>query len=444
MNNCIVIYNNLTAGNGEYQQRVVEITDFYIYNTPGFDLYRTSTLTTTLTDLAKRGYQWAFVNIAGHCVDTPSIYNDILQEATSNNYPMMGHIVFRPGTYPTVDAQFFLINLTVWQQVGSPPFEDEYQPFNFNSVTVERSQEDFHDDYTPYWIRPSEGVTNYTGPAKLFNSQVVRALLEAGYTINNLNQGIRDRKWNLYANYNLEYVEPFFQTGTVAYPQDRVPQIIERILNERDSLSNTVYVLNSEEVYSHSTQFSAIDHYVGVASGFKGILLLNQFGFKDSTQITYVDVSTAGLDYQRYLVETWDGNLDTYQSIVTQYQQQNTNYRYAWRSWNSWNSEIDLFLSTAKLTRDEFQTIWQQTRKLTHNYITVNLLEDIQPLIDQINLVDSQYVYMWLSNAYDMQWTRFLLGKTRTEQQFNNLIDQLKTTDKKYLIESVGRFYRVN
>jgi serine/threonine protein kinase HipA of HipAB toxin-antitoxin module len=51
---------------------------------------------------------------------------------------------------------------------------------------------------------------------------------------------------------------------------------------------------------------------------------------------------------------------------------------------------------------------------------------------------------MWLSNAYDMQWTRFLLGKTQTQTKFNALLADLKTTDKKYLIESVGQFYTVN
>ena len=444
MNNCIVIYDNLTAGNDSYKQRVKEITDFYVYAPAGFDLHRTTTLTVKLKELAGRGYRWAFVNIVGHCVDMPAIYADILAQAVANNCPMMGHIVFRPGTYPTVDAQFFLIDLVAWQQVGEPVFEDEYRPFVFESVTVDRSQEDFHDDYTPFWIKPGSGKTTYLGPAMVFNSQVVRAFLEAGYTINNLDQSIRDRKWNLYANYNLEYVEPFFQSGTVAYPAGRVPQIIERIINERDSLSNTVYVLNSEEIYNHSPSFGSIDHYVGVASGFKGILLLNRFGFNSATEITYVDVSTAGLDYQRYIVARWDGNLDTYQLLVQQYQQQNTHCRYAWRSWNSWDSEIDLFLSKAGLTRDEFQTLWQQTRQLTHRYLTVNLLDDTTQLVEQIKTVAGKNIYMWLSNAYDMQWTRFLIGKTQTQTKFNTLLAELKTTDKTYLIESVGQFYTVN
>jgi hypothetical protein len=444
MNNCIVIYDNLTAGDDNYKQRVKEITDFYVYTTAGFDLHRTTTLTVKLKELAGRGYRWAFVNIVGHCVDTPDIYADILAQAVAGNCPMMGHIVFRPGTYPTVDAQFFLIDLVAWQQVGDPAFEDEYKFFNFESVTVERSQENFHDDYTPFWIKPGSGKTRYSGPASQFNSQVVRAFLEAGYSINNLDQNIRDRKWNLYANHNLEYIEPFFQTGEITYPVDRVPQIVNRILSERDSLGNTVYILNSEELYSHSPKFNTLDHYIGVASGFKGILLLNRFGFKDTTQITYVDVSTAGLNFQKFLSETWDGNLDSYQHVVNQYQQKNTAYRYAWRSWNSWHSEIDLFLSTAGLTKDEFQTIWQQTVKLTHNYLTVNLLEDTQLLIDQIDKVGGSNVYMWLSNAYDMQWTRFLLGKTQTQTKFNALLADLKTTDKKYLIESVGQFYTVN
>lgn len=442
MNNAIVLYDNLNVDNIDYKQRVVDITEFFVYSPRGYDLFRTGNLTETAVGLAQRGYQWMFVNILGHCVDRADLYDEVIQECKTNNYPMMGHIVYHPGSYPTIDSQFFVVNLTKWQEVGKPPFEQLNESTRYNTLEVLRSEENFHDDYTPYWIKPGDTNKTYNIYQQLFNQRVVRVFLEAGYTIGNFNQSIRDRKWNLYALYNQEQLVPFFERGEVVYPKDRVPQIIERILNEKSSLSNTVYILNSEEVYRHTPLSSPIDHYIGVASGFKGILLLNQQGFTENTQVTYVDVSTAGLNFQHHLVQHWDGDLNKgYQETVNEYHKQHPVFRYAWRSWNSWESEVEGFLNQAGLNQEQFKELWQRYLKLKHHYITVNLLEDRTRLIEHLTHSEGTNCYLWLSNAFDMQWTRFMLGKEYTVNQFKKLQEELKTTGKKYLIESVGQFY---
>ena len=442
MNNALVIYDNLTVDNPNYKQRVVDITEFFVYSPNGFDLFRTGNLTETALGLAQRGYKWMFVNILGHCVDRADIYLEAIAEAETNNYPMMGHLVYYPGAYPTVDSQFFLINLKQWSEVGFPEFEAVNNFVRYNTREVLRSEENFHDDYTPYWIRSGDRQRTYNIYQQLFNQRVVRAFLEAGYTLGNFNQSIRDRKWNLYAQPNQEQLQPFFERGEVVYPKDRVPQIIERILNERHSLSDTVYVLNSEEIYQHTPRMKMpIDHYIGVAGGFKGVLLLKWQGFTESTEITYVDVSVAGLNYQRYLISHWDGDISKYKQIVDNYQDQHPEFRYAWRSWNSWDNEIQGFLTQAKLTAEEFQTLWNQYRRLKHHFITVNLLEDRTTLIEHLKNTPGNNCYMWLSNAFDMQWTRFMLGKQYTVDQFTQLKEELKTTGRQYLVESVGQFY---
>ena len=442
MNNAIVLYDNLDVDDVGYKQRVVDITEFFVHSPPGYDLFRTGNLTETALGLAQRGYIWMFVNILGHCVDRLDIYNEVIAECTANNYPMMGHIVHYPESYPTVDAQFFLINLAKWQEVGSPAFESINNSVRYNTREVLRSEENFHDDYTPFWIQAGSGTRTYNIYQQLFNQGVVRCFLEAGFTIGNFNQSIRDRKWNLYAKPNQDQLQPFFESSEVVYPKDRVPQIIERIVNERRSLSDTVYVLNSEEIYQHTPKLSApIDHYIGVAGGFKSVLLLAKQGFTENTQVTYVDVSTAGLNYQRYLVNHWDGDLDVYQQIVDAYQQQHPEFRYAWRSWNSWDSEVQGFLDQARLNNKQFKELWQQYLKLSHYYITVNLLEDRSLLINHLNNTPGTNCYFWLSNAFDMQWTRFMLGKEYTVNQFKQLQEELKSTQKHYLVESVGQFY---
>jgi hypothetical protein len=181
---------------------------------------------------------------------------------------------------------------------------------------------------------------------------------------------------------------------------------------------------------------------VGVAAGFKGVLLLNNFEFTENTIVTYIDISHTGLDYQRYLVENWDGNISDYKNITNSYQLANPKTRIAWRSWNDWNNEINQFLTQSKLTADGFKILWQRYRLLKINYIQIDLLEDCSKLYSQLQ--DQQgNSYIWVSNAFDMQWTRFMLGTAYTQKKFDEFLAGLRATKLTGVVEASGKFYRL-
>lgn len=442
--NALVLYDTIPVDD-DYKQRVVDITEFFLQYPKELTVVKTKELTPTLIDLTNKGYTWVFVSILGHCVEYPQVFEDMIADCKASDSPIMGHIVYRPGSYPHIDNQFFVVNLPAWQAVGSPAFESIARPVTFTSRTVTRSQENFHDDYTPFWVSTSHGETTYNCWQSEFARLVVQKFLESGYTIQNIRQDLRNQKWNLYANANRATLEPLFNQGR--FTTELVPQIVKRILNERDTLVDTVYILNSELVYGFTPMHAGpVDHYIGVAGGFKSVLLLKLLGFTSGSTVTYADVSQAGLDYQRYLVETWDGNLDNYHKIVKQYQDQHPEYRYAWRSWNSWDGEINEFLTSANVTKEQFLEVWEKYRKLKFRYLVIDLLDDInqKKLADHITNTEGNKVYVWVSNAFDMQYTRFLLGKKHTEEKFNNLISYLKQTSKKITVESCAKFYNLN
>ncbi|CAB4129267.1 hypothetical protein UFOVP112_365 [uncultured Caudovirales phage] len=435
----IVLYDTIQIED-DYKQRVIDITEFFSQYPADAKIICTKELTPTLLNLAKQGQEWAFVSILGHCVSSPTVFADMITECKQNDFPLMGHIVYRPGSYPYIDNQFFVVNLQKWSKVGSPAFEVVSVPVTFTTKTVTRSQEDFHDDYTPHWISTDNTNSKYQCYQSEFASLVVRKFLEAGYTISNININLRNQKWNLYANANRTSLEPLFNGGT--FNQATMPQIVKQVLDERNTLIDTVYILNSEEVYPYGPKnIGPVDHYIGVAGGFKSILLLDNLGFKPTTQVTYADISLAGLDYQKYLIDNWDGDLDTYINTVDGYKQLHPEYRYAWRSWNSWDNEIKKFLESAAMTKDEFCSVWKKYCQLKHNFLPVNLLTDYKKLIEVVAGTKGDVVYIWMSNAFDMQYTRFLLGREQTESKFNAVIAELKHLKKKITVESCAKFY---
>jgi hypothetical protein len=161
---------------------------------------------------------------------------------------------------------------------------------------------------------------------------------------------------------------------------------------------------------------------------------LNQYDFTDTATVSYIDISPAGLDYQRYLVESWDGDLDNYEQTSTQFQLQHPEYRYAWRSWNSWDSEVETFLSEANISRTEFKALWQRYLKLHHDYVQLDLLTEGDKLVELASKASSQ-TYLWLSNAFQMQWTIFRYGRTATEEKLNAIKSALHGN---YVVESSG------
>lgn len=444
----LVLYNHITNTPQSYQDRIRDITNFF--NDPLLKDYHkveTSNLTTTLAELADNGYGWTIVNVLGHCAKVSADpFNTALIECQDNNWPLRCHIIHRSFGYPYFDNQFFVINLQVWRELGDPPFEVVRKAEAFESVGILRSPDTYHDDYAEY-VAPLSGPVKYMVFERSFGSRVVQKFLEAGYTVPSFNYKIRNGKFNLHAD-QLES-QNLFNTAFIAgqvNTQLPLPQMITQTVVERDTLENTVYVLNTEDVYSTPMRMlHPIDHFVGVASGFKSILLLHKFNFTPETEVTYADISQPALDFQKYLIENWDGNLMRYDIIVDDFKKLYPDYRYVWRDWRNWVEEIHDFLFQVRLTSAEFVTLWQRYQKLTHNFIKLNLLEDSDQaqLVDYIRSRPGTDVYVWLSNTFDMQYTRVFYSKAQTDASFRSLRDQLATTENRYIVESNGIFYRV-
>jgi len=68
-----------------------------------------------------------------------------------------GHIIARPEDKAYLHHQHIEINLNQWKGLGSPKVYERWPVF-------ERSEENFHDDYTPHWILPKDRplINNFT------------------------------------------------------------------------------------------------------------------------------------------------------------------------------------------------------------------------------------------------------------------------------------------
>ena len=70
----------------------------------------------------------------------------------------------------------------------------------------------------------------------------------------------------------------------------------------------------------------------------------------------------------------------------------------------------------------------------------VDLLGDCTQLYLQLQNQPGNH-YIWVSNAFDMQWTRFMLGKAHTQKKFDEFFAGLCVTKLTGVVEASGRFY---
>jgi hypothetical protein len=435
-------YDNSQGLDPLVHERLTDLDHYYNHFVTGWDFQDTKNLTGTLNQLVDSGVDWVVVSSLGNYLRRGSIDDRIINNCLTENSPMAGHLLDRQGYY-NIDPQFFCLNLAAWDRVGRPAFEGNNIPTTFTSVAVERSIENFHDGYTPYWLRAGQGQKEYTVDRMQFGAGVVRAFLENCYTLINVDEEIRRRKICLYPEHNAVELKQMF-TDLSFEPTAPILRVYsEEMRRQFDFENKHVYVLNSEPVIAKTTP--QIDSYFGVCGGLKAVAILHKNGFTDTTEVNLFDISPPALEYQQYIVENWDGDFDHYGDVFNRFKDTHPDLPYAWRSWNSWEHEIGVFLTSGEITKEEFKTTWQRYIKLPITYTLVNLLDhsSVDGYFGQYKNRDAKNYYVWVSNAYRMEHTMYLYGEKWYDDKINNLKARLTEWTGSVYFESCTTLYKL-
>ena len=445
----VLYYDNLTSSNLQFRQRIRDWTEFQSLQLPlEWNQIHTNNLKKSLVEASNYNQQWVFIIALGHFVRSEKTFHQMIREMEQQDVPMRAHIIMRPGEYPSVDPQFICLNLERWKQAGCVPFEiDDYDDgSSIESATVERSEENFHNDYTPRWIRLQSGTSlKYNRFSDQFGWRVVRSLLNRGFTIENFDEDVRANKIHLYPNSNFDLLYYFMQTGRLlpATLKNRAGryELQRTIFKQYSALRNSVYPINTESTLSnkHYTLDGPVDNLIGVASGLKLVMLLYKLKFHKNTEVTFIDISLPGLQYQQYLKNNWDGDFANYWEVFDTFQKSNPRVEYSRRYWLDWDEEIKLTLEQEKITPAQFKTHWQEYQKLPVNFLTTNLIEDFSVVLEKIKTGKRNYI--WISNALDMDWSRMMLGKDYVVKRFYQLLDNLEQTQASFNLESQNILY---
>lgn len=430
-----ILYNDLNDEYVSIRDNLRDLTKFKMQGMLPIDIVETSQLSDTLDSVAKHS-DWAVVITAGNWLEGQYLIQETVDYAIKEDTPLICHIMERGGYY-NFHPQWFAINLSAWRAAGSPRFEDSHGGEILVRDT-ERSSENIHHDYTPLWLK-ARSNTQYTVNINysFFGTNVITALVDAGYTIKNVPDSIRNRKRYPYPDTHKNEIADIIANPKKELPADSSLGYFKQALDRlTDQLDIGFYVLNTETItVSNLVNNTQFDTFIGVCGGIKPANLSGQSNFADNTQVHLFDISQAALDWQKFLLENWDGDFNNFESVFAEFKTLYPNYIPMYHSHRSIDDNINWYLESGNLTREEFKSRWQRYRAYNFNFVKLNLLDEGAAEQVMLMLSKSQSgAYLWVSNLFDMDYLMFYKTKEGAKKLERNFLDALKTLNTRHII----------
>jgi hypothetical protein len=423
MKKVLLKYNNIGHLPLEYQHRVMDLGDFYqqLPFDTDFEVYHVTDLDYAFSNLDP-STDWVVVVSAGHCTQDRNLYDKLIIEALKENSPLIGHILNFKDQYPHLHPQVFAVNYQTWVQAGWPQWEYSNEPQTFIANAIHASEETFHDEYTPHRIASAGYAQEYSVSEMQVAADVIRDFIEMGLDIINVPEHIRKNKFHLYPDQQWEEFNKFLHgkehTGTV-YEQKKYAELINHLKNQ---VQQQYYVLNTEPL-SRPDVNKPIDHYAGVASGLKLVATMIKNGYNTQTIVTHFDFSDYALGFQEFIHEYWDGDIDTYESICKKF---NLLFPLAYpcEPHGTYQENLNYLLEQIGCTKEEFKEHWILYQNQAVAFKKINLY-DTADQFKLAKLCKWTTNYVWVSNAFWMEYSLIRHGKNQLQEFRENLIREL-------------------
>ena len=429
MKKVLIRYNPVWQCEADYRQRLIDLSGFYqkLPYDHNYTIIDTDDLDQAFAKVPA-DTEWLVITSLGHCSQDRNLFDECIQLCKQSGNPMMCHIMDYPDQYPHLHPQLVVVNYQLYNAVGKPSWNYQAEPAEFTSVGIQSSLEKFHDNYTPHWIKTNGREQLYQVSELQTGAKVIRKFVEQGFTISNFSDTIRDKKFYLYPETNINEFNSFLHgepyTGTNS-AQKWYTGLIEHLAGQ---VRRQYYVLNTEPLVRLPAE-RTITHYAGVSSGLKLVATMIKNGYNSDTCVTHFDFSSAAIEFQQYILLNWSGDLDEYQKVCQQFKQRDVEL-YPCEPLGDWQSNIKHLLDYLGITKEEFKHHWANYRDLSINFMPCDLYNPVdQAALAEVCAGHSSN-YVWVSNAFYMEYSLIKQGKTKLQSIRQSFIDHLTNSGK--------------
>lgn len=368
-----------------------------------------------------KGYDHILFMAAGVRIYDSSILIDVNNVINSNPYYMAaGHILHWGDDWYELHHQFVLVNVGNWKKSGSPVYGD-WKPDVDRLPEILRSEENFHDDYTPLWVKPT-GIMSQTYHSKQGWNFIGQAMTH-GFQIVNWDETIRNKRTYYYPETNSEIM---YQCITNRKHDPAITNPNQRkLINEVIGLNNQVWILNSEEmdIIAKGKKYECI---ALPASGFKFLDIFKSNALTPSGKIIIYDFNQISIDWIKHLHKNKSNDI---RHLVASFSH---NKELKWFGINNPTvlnpkGEVNVrFEKDFKKTRnyfggdDKFYQYLDMFRNSEVEFIHTDLLENNQNLLDAIG--DKKSIFH-ISNIFATDFLAARVGLKAMKESFGNFLN---------------------
>jgi len=385
-----------------------------------------------LKRLKKLNYKYAVLWAEGSWPTEPEIDETIIKTfSTYDNWLVAGHILNFKNKEPRFHEQCIIVNLKEIDKIKWLTNDEVIK----KKYTV--SEENVHDDYTPYWIKPAEGNTGHIQPANIFDRFLWISLKE-GYTVLNIDFEIRNKKICIYPEDEQYWTQLYASTkywNTLTKKQQRNfvydlndnnsdKKPLFEFLNQSQDM---IYVTNTEDV--PNDVFHGLEVLVCPASG------LSQFkhianNIKTMEQVIWVDFSKPQMDWLQNLIRNWNGiNFKQYYETN---KPEKVNIIYD-------ESKVDEFFNSFS-SEQKWLEAWYKIKELEHRFIIVDIMDSYKDIISIVK--PNKTVFLQVSNIWSYEANYFDSGVNVYYPLIDYMHKVLAKSKKVYFSGDVGGTYK--
>lgn len=212
----------------------------------------------------------------------PLNFLDALDLALDADTFLMGHILDREHRYYEVHGQCFVVNVSAYK--GLPEPRPVYNARVGDKVGIVRSSENFHDDYTPTWVRPVPNSTVHVPwPAPGAD------LIATGLPVKPFPQEVRDSKLFL-------------------YPQKPTHRgLLPGLLRRSGPNRHRHYAFSYEPMPVRMDFLAPLDYIACPCNGLNLFRYLNTTGFNDGLRVQLYDINPMSVSIYHRILGDWNG-----------------------------------------------------------------------------------------------------------------------------------------
>jgi hypothetical protein len=420
----ICIFPSDMLGHEKLSEIMIDYTTFYAHRlkqiSRKLDIVYADSIDQGLLNYGDK-YKHILFLAAGVRIFDDSIILDIKKEIDLNpDYLAAAHILDWKENWYELHHQFVLVNIDNWVKIGKPKFGDN-KPAIDELITIERSDDNFHDNYTPLWIKPIDKT------AKTYHSRqgwnFINQAHQNGLTIINWNKTIRNKRTYYYPETNSDI---FYNCWINQTYDNRIENFNQqKILSEIiTGVADQIWAVNSEhlDINSKNEKFDCI---ALPASGFKFLDIFKSDALTADGEIIIYDFNPNSIAWIQHLQNSQSNDI---KELITTFR-----YRENLIWFNSKNESILIngrlnpdfeksFNKTVDYFGENFYHYLSEFRKSKIKYFKVDLIINPYPLISYIS---DRKTLIQISNIFSTDFLTARIGFTGSTNLINRFINTL-------------------